>query len=201
MRQAAVRYVLLAATLLLVGLAFLASPASDALFSLWATPQAPLVVGDDRRCGPVPEDPWMASLADSLAAWIEAARTVPPDPHRTPVLREASLALTAARAEATLAAFFELRARERLAPPPSAFSVRDVQVRFCPEFPPVWQLAWMEGSPSGPLEPWRAVVRVEELPLEAEVHLTHPQGFLITDFDWGRQPQDPGAGRPAPPPQ
>lgn len=198
------REVLLAATVLLAALVAFASPLGELLVGLVAPAQPPLVLGVAPRCGPgLPEDPWWRSVGDELARWIEATRTVTTEPARAVRLRAESLRLTTGRAEATLAAFLELRDAPRLAPPRAAVAVEVTDVRFCRGAPTVWEVAWSEtrGAEAHPTR-WRAVVGVEEIRIPAdyppETHLEYPEGFFITDFDWGRVPTDPGAGRPAP---
>ena len=204
------RGVLLAATVLLAALVAFASPLGELLVGLFAPGQPPLVLTNGPRCRPgLPEDPWWRWVGGQLGVWIEASRTVTADPIRASELRARSLGRTLDPARSTLAAFFELRRSPRQAPPPAQWQVEVTDVRFCPGAPPVWEVSWSETPGPGAQSPhhptaWRAVLRVEEIRIPAEhppeIHLEQPEGFFITDFDWGRVPTDPGAGRPAPHP-
>lgn len=199
------RGLLLVATVLLAALVAFASPLGELLVGLVAPGQPPLVLGVAPRCGPgLPEDPWWRSVGDELARWIEASRTVVgTEPARAGKRQDESLRRTIGRAEATLAAFLELRDAPRLAPPRAAVAVEVTDVRFCPGAPTVWEVARSEtrGAEAHPTR-WRAVVGVEEIRIPAdyppETHLEYPEGFFITDFDWGRVPGDPRAVQPVP---
>ena len=207
------RGVLLAVTVLLAVLVAFASPLGELLVELASSGPAPLVLTNEPRCSPgLPEDPWWRWVGGQLGVWIETARTVTADPIRASGLRARSLGRTVDPARSTLGAVFELRQAPqtdapRLAPPPAERHVEVMDVRFCPGAPPVWEVSWSEtagpGSRSLPRPTrWRAVLRVEEIRIPAEhppeAHFEHPEGFFITDFDWGRVPTDPGAGGPAP---
>jgi len=198
------RGLLLAATVLLAALVAFASPLGELLVGLVAPQSEPLVLGSEPRCSPgLPEDPWWRSVGGELARWIEATRTVRTEPARAARLQYEGLRRTTGPAEATLAAFFELRAAPRLAPPPAEVAVEVTDVRFCPGASPVWELSWSEtDGPAARPTRWRAVLRVEEIRIPEdyppEIHIEHPEGFFITDFDWGRVPGDPGAVQPVP---
>jgi type IV secretory pathway TrbF-like protein len=198
------RGLLLMATVLLAAVVALASPLGELLLGWLGPGVGPLVLGPEPRCrAGLPEDPWWRSVGGELGHWIEDARTVSPDPARAARLEAESLRIATARAEATLAAYFELRDAPRLAPPPAEVEVTVTDVRFCPGAPPVWEVAWTEtrGRGSEPTR-WRAALRVEEIRIPAdyppETHLDHPEGFLIIDFDWGRVPGVSRAVQPVP---
>jgi type IV secretory pathway TrbF-like protein len=199
------RRVLLAVTVLLALVVAFASPLGELAVSLLAPTEPPVVLEPEPRCPPrLPEDPWWRSVGQQLGSWIEDARTVTAEPARAARLEAESLRMVRPQAEATLSAYFELRDAPRLAPPPAEVEAHVTDVGFCPGVPPVWEVAWTEtrGMGAHPVR-WRAVLRVEEIRIPEdyppETHLEHPEGFLITDFDWGPVPTDPGAGRPAPP--
>lgn len=198
------RGLLLAATVLLAALVAFASPLGELLVAWLAPGEEPVVLTARPRCpAGLPEDPWWRSVGGELGRWIEATRTVTRDPARAGELQDESLGKTTGRAEATLAAFFELRAAPRVAPPAAEVVVEVTDVRFCPGAPAVWEVSWSESQVGAARPtPWRAVVRVEELRIPEdyppEIHLEHPEGFHITDFDWGRVPGVSRAVRPVP---
>lgn len=199
------RVALLVATVLLAALVLLALPVAERLARHFEPPAPPpLAVEQERRCGAaLPVDPWLRSLGDVLEEWIVWVRTVATDRQVAAELAREASRLTTGTAEVTLLAYLELRAAQRLSPGLRPVRLEDVSSTFCLGPWPTWELSWTEieadGQGGSQATRWLGVVRTEELPLSPEIHLEHPEGFLITDFDWGRVPGSAGAARTAPP--
>lgn len=193
------RWVLFGATVVLAALVVVASPLGRILDPVVDPDGKPLSLALERRCSEkLPVDPWRRSFAERLEHWLKAVRGSSGAPRggEGDTRAAESLRLTGGAARATLEAFYLLEATQPASPPGRPVGVEDVRVHFCPGPQPLWEIRWQEGS--GPTEPerWLALLAIEELDVSAETHLAHPEGFVVTDFDWGRDPTDPGAAAP-----
>lgn len=195
-----IRAGLFAVTVVLALLVTLASPVGEEVVRLLTPEPEPVSAAMPLSCPPGPwGEHWWRPLGwgrvgDCLATWIHSARTQSPDPDRAARLGQAALRRTTGVALATLATTLELRRAPRLGPPPAEVNVRITRVRYCPGARPLWELLWAEGEA---LEPWRAVVEIEGVGVEdPQAGLLGAGRFLITEFDWGRVPEPPGADLP-----